>query len=528
MIDLLIVNGTVIDGSGNPGYKAAIAVEGDTIRVLRGEVSHVQAGRRIDATGYVVAPGFIDMHSHSSLMILASPTHAPKVRQGVTTEVIGVDGHSYAPFTRREDLLAFVEMNSGLEGSPEIDYGWDTVTSYLSRYDRKVAVNIAFLVGNSALRISVLGWDDAPASPEAMQQMRSLLREAMEEGAFGLSTGLDYPPGVYATTEELTELAEETARWGGIYHTHVRYTLGDRFLDPHREALEIGRRSGVPVHITHLFRRATMPGGARQLLDLLDAARAQGLDLTFDAFPDEYGGSRVMILLPLWAQAGGPARLKACLMDREMRPKLREYLAQRVRNYRDYNPWAVFRVGNFARAENLRFEGMTLAEIANERGHDPADVLCDLLVEENLRIVGTWRSFAGPTLTHFLTHELAMVSTDSIFLGNWASIRTYGVYPRILGEFVRDERILSLPDAIRKMTSYPAQRLGILDRGLLRDGMKADIVVFDPATIKSTATYETPPQYPVGVYYVAVNGQLVVDQEQCTGLTPGRALRRGR
>jgi N-acyl-D-amino-acid deacylase len=212
MIDLLILNGTVIDGSGNPGYKAAVAVEGDSIRVLRGEVGRVEAGRRIDATGCIVAPGFIDMHSHSPLMILANPTHAPKVRQGVTTEVIGVDGHSYAPFTRREDLLAFVEMNSGLEGSPPIDYDWSTVTSYLSRYDRKVAVNIALLVGNSALRISALGWDDTPASPQAMAQMRALLREAMEEGAFGLSTGLDYPPGVYATTEELGELATEAAR----------------------------------------------------------------------------------------------------------------------------------------------------------------------------------------------------------------------------------------------------------------------------------------------------------------------------
>jgi N-acyl-D-amino-acid deacylase len=528
MIDLLILNGTVIDGSGNPGYKAAIAVEGDAIRVLRGEVGHVEAGRRIDATGCVVAPGFIDMHSHSPLMILANPAHAPKVHQGVTTEVIGVDGHSYAPFARREDLLAFVEMNSGLEGSPAIDYDWSTVTSYLSRYDRKVAVNIALLVGNSALRISALGWDDVPANPEAIAQMRSLLREAMEEGAFGLSTGLDYPPGVYATTEELSALAAETARWGGIYHTHVRYTLGDRFLDPYREALEIGRRSGAPVHITHLFRRVTSPGGVRQVFDLFEAARTEGLDVTFDTFPEEYGGSRIIILLPLWAQAGGPAKLKARLMDQEVRPKLREYLAQRVRAYRDYNPWAIFRVGNFSRPENLHFEGMTLAEIADARGGDAADVLCDLLVEENLGVVGTWRAFAGLTMPPILAHDLAMVGTDSIFLGNWASIRTYGVYPRILGEFVRDERILSLPEAIRKMTSYPAQRLGILDRGLLRDGMKADIVVFDPVTIKSAATYEAPPQYPVGIHYVAVNGQLVVDQGQCTALTPGRALQRGR
>jgi N-acyl-D-amino-acid deacylase len=311
--DILIHGGTVVDGSGSDGFPADVVIVGDRLRVVprtaeegsnggaagsaagpTGGASSGAAGRIIDATGMVVAPGFIDLHSHSGLMILADPRHEPKVRQGVTTELIGVDGNSYAPFPRHEDLLAFVELNAGLDGDPAIAYDWDSVAGHLGRLDRSVAVNVGYLIGNSALRASVAGWDERPATQGEIASMRAMLREGMEEGAFGLSSGLDYPPGSYADTAELVALAEEAARHGGIYHTHVRYQLGDRYLDPFREAIEIGRRGGAPAHITHFYHRATYPGGPEPMLALVDDARTEGLDVTYDSYPYEWSSTRLL------------------------------------------------------------------------------------------------------------------------------------------------------------------------------------------------------------------------------------------
>ena len=242
--DLLISGGTVVDGTGAPGRPGTVAVVDGRIRLLdAAEPPPENVGQRIDATGQGRRPGFIDLHSHGGLMILADGRHEPKVRQGVTTELVGVDGNGFAPFERREDLEAFVELDSGLDGRPAIDYDWTSVASYLDRYDGTVSLNVATLVGNSQLRIAALGWDDVPADAAALDRMRGVLADAMADGAFGLSSGLDYPPGGYATTEELAALTEEAGRHGGFYHTHVRYPLGDRYLDPFREAIEIGRRA---------------------------------------------------------------------------------------------------------------------------------------------------------------------------------------------------------------------------------------------------------------------------------------------
>src|SRR6478672_4094507 len=250
-VDILITGGTIVDGTGAPRRPGTVVIEGDRIRVLDADGHSgsdpgsmpTHAVTVIDATGKVIAPGFIDLHSHGGLWILAEPRHEPKVRQGVTTEIVGVDGNGFAPFRRREDLLAFVELDSGLDGRPAIDYDWDSVGSYLERYDGTVSINVGTLVGNSALRIDALGWDDVPADERALARMRGVLADAMADGAFGLSSGLDYPPGGYATTEELAVLTEEAGRHGGFYHSHVRYPLGDRYLDPFREAIEIGRRA---------------------------------------------------------------------------------------------------------------------------------------------------------------------------------------------------------------------------------------------------------------------------------------------
>ena len=523
--DLVITGGTIVDGTGAPGRPGTVIVEGDRMRVLPVDAplpTHI--GRRLDATDRIVAPGFIDLHSHGGLVILAEPRHEPKVRQGVTTEIVGVDGNSFAPFERQEDLDAFVEMDSGLDGRPDIDYDWRTVTDYLARFDGTVSVNVGTLVGNSAIRIAALGWDDVPADDRALDTMRALLRDAMADGAVGLSSGLDYPPGSYATTDELAALARTAGEAGGFYHTHVRYQLGDRYLDPFKEAIEIGRRAGGPTHLTHFYHRRTHPGGPEALLQLVDGARAQGLDVTFDTYPSEWASTRLLIQLPGWIQAGGPTPLKARLADRKARDRLRQEIGATPSSAA---AWADVRLGAFRRPDLLRWESHTLTDVMAETGHDAVDVLCDLLLAEDLGINQVTSGPWSDTLRPFVVHPVGMVGTDSTFIGAKPSPRTYGSYPRILGQFVRDEGLMTLEEAVRKMTGGAAARLGLRQRGTIRDGALADLVVFDPATVRTNATYDDPRQYPTGIEQVVVNGTLVVEGGEHTGATPGRGIRLG-
>ena len=523
MLDLLITNGLVIDGTGSPGFYASVGVEGDTIRVLRGDVSEVQASKTIDAVGDVVCPGFIDVHAHSGLMILSQPEHQPKVSQGITTEIIGVDGNSYAPFRSQKDLIRFMEINSGLDGIPPLNGRWSTVEQYLNQFDRKTAVNIAYLVGNSPLRIDSIGWGNDPATKGDIANMKALIRESMQEGAVGMSTGLEYPPGNFADTDELVSLSKQVADLGGVYHTHVRYRLGDRYLDPFREAIDIGRRSGVPVHITHFYQSATSPGGAGRLLGLVEDAREkEDLDVTFDSYPYVLGSTRVLIFFPDWAHLGGPEKLKSVLRSPQGRKRLREEVRPRAPTWEDI--WLT----NLHRPWNHRFEGASVELVAKMRDQHPVDALCDLLLEEGLQVCYVAAGANGAALPSFISHPLSMVGSDAVLLGDFPSPRTYGCFPIILSEFVREEGYLSLPEAIRKMTSFPAQRFLIAGRGILRDGMKADITVFDPRTVKAPGTRTNPKQFPVGIKYVIVNGKIVVDGGEHTGLLPGRALKNGR
>ena len=527
MTDLVIHGGTIVDGSGDPGHTGTVLVANGRLEVRTADADVPPAARTIDAEGLVVAPGFIDLHSHSGLWLLHEPEDEPKVRQGVTTEVIGVDGLSYAPLSRGEDLGALVRMNAGLDGRPDVALDWDTVASYLGHFDGRVAVNVALLIGNSALRICSVGWDDVPADHMAMANMRAMLREAMAEGAFGLSSGLDYPPGSYASTEELADLTAAAAGEGGFYHTHVRYELGDRFLDPFREALAIGEMAHGPVHLTHFYHRQSYPGGHEPMLALVDDARAAGRDVTFDTYPYEWASTRLLIQLPQWVQAGGPDALLERLGDPGVRTRLRVEMRAREPSGTGVSA-ADIRLGAFTTPENQRWEGATLDEVCRETDRDPVDVLCDLLLAEDLGInqvtPGPW----SESLPHFIAHAVGMVGTDSTFIGLKPSPRTYGSYPRILGQVVRDEGRLSLEEAVRKMTSAPAARLGLHDRGLLRDGYAADVVVFDPDRIRSNATYHEPRRFPDGIEHVIVNGVAVVDAGRHTGALPGRALRHGR
>jgi N-acyl-D-amino-acid deacylase len=521
VFDVLITGGQIIDGSGNVSFLGAVGIQGDAAYIVRGDVSSIEAARVIDATNRVVCPGFIDFHAHSGLMILAEPRHEPKVHQGVTTEVIGVDGNSYAPFRNDEDLSKFIQLNSGLDGNPPLPGRWSTVEQYLALFEHKVAVNICYLVGNSPLRIACVGWAERPATSAEQADMRAVLRESMEEGAWGLSTGLDYPPGSYADTAELVALSEEAARLGGIYHSHVRYRLGDRFLDPFREAIEIGRRSGIAAHITHFYQRLAPHGNATDMLTLVEDARDEGLDVTFDSYPYVYSSTRLLIMFPDWAHDGGPDRLLSALKSPEARERLRREVEPRGQSWQDI--WLTY----FKQPHNHVYEGRSVAEVAAMRGQHPVDALCELLLEEDLQTSYTALGVDASTLPRFVAHPLSMVGSDAVLLGEFPSPRTYGCFPLILGKFARDEAELSLPQAIRKMTSFPAQRLGLSNRGLLRDGFKADVVVFDPLRVGAPATRSQPKQLAVGIEYVLVNGTPVVDAGQHTGALAGRALRRG-
>lgn len=524
--DVLIEHGLVIDGSGNPGYHAAVGVTADRIIVIRGDTTEIPALKRIDAAGKIVAPGFIDIHSHSDLVLLAEPTLDMKIRQGVTTEIIGVDGLSYAPFADPKDLATFTEQNGGIAGLPAEQLGWRTIGEQLECYERRTAVNVGCLVGNTPLRVDTIGWEDGPADAAALSRMTALLREAMHDGAFGLSTGLDYPPGAHATTDEIVALARESARLGGIYHTHVRYGLGDTYLDPFREAIDIARDSGSPLQVTHFSRSArdSRARGAQAMLELLESARDEGLDVTFDTYTYEWGGTRLSRLLPIWAQVGGPKAMRRRLADPASRARIEQEIADgpAARQYVASRAFADLRLGNLD--ADAHYEGRYLSEVVTDLGRPLGQVVCHL-VTRNPAATFTRPSPHAMTLWKFVCHPLGMIASDSVFIGSGPSPRAYGCFTRVLAEFVREERLLSLPEAIRKMTSFPARRLGLSDRGLIQDGLVADLVVFDLDTVAAPASFEQPRLLAEGVEHVLVSGQPVVTCGQVTGLTPGRALR---
>ena len=478
------------------------------------------AGRVIDAEGQVVCPGFIDLHSHAGLTILGEPHHDPKVRQGVTTELVGIDGISHAPFKTQQELHRYIWLDSGLNGYPPMPADWLTVAEMLTKYDERVAINMAYILGNSPVRIWGVGWNDRPATAAELEDMKAVIREAMEEGAWGLSTGLDYPPGAYSSTEELVALSETANRLGGIYHTHTRASLlSQGHLAPWEEAVEIGRCSGIPIHLTHYRQGAQGLGSHLDYLGLVESARDEGLDVTFDCYTYPYSGTTITIGLPHWAKDGGPERLIAALKDPEDRARMKRELARN----RLENNWLT----NFTQPQNKRYDGRLVTEIAEMRGQDPADALFDLLLEENLGISTVGLGTNPQTLPAFVSHPCGMIASDAILFGEYPNPRTYGCFPIVLAEFVRAEKHLRLPEAIRKMTSFPAQRLGLPDRGVLRDGFRPDIVIFDPATVKTHATKDDPKHYPVGINYVIVNGEVVIENGKNTGALPGRALRRG-
>lgn len=526
MFDLIISNGRVIDGAGNPWVWADVAVEGDRI-VAIGKLAGSAAKRAINADGQFVTPGFVDMHTHSDLQPLANPLQECKTRQGITLEVIGQDGLGLAPVTR-ETAAQLRSQLAGWNGDPpNVEWDWNSVTEYLDRFDRSVAVNIAMLVPHGTVRMAVMGTENRAPTNDELDRMRALTDQCMREGAVGLSTGLTYTPGMYATDDEIVELCRVIRPHGGYYCPHHR-NYGMYAIQGYSDSIEIARRAGVPVNLTHAhFGFPVNKNRAPELLALFDAARRQGVDVTLDTYPYIAGATYLHACLPSWAHEGGMEATLARLENPETRARIRREIEVEGSDSWHAVPmdWYMIQIGGTPNGIDAWAVGLRLDDAAAKAGMTPFDYFCDLLMRTRL---GTSQlAFIGneENVQAILQHPIHLVSSDGILVGDMPHPRGWGSHVRFLAHYVRDLGLLTWEEGVRHMTSAATQRLGFLDRGLVRPGMMADLVVFDPETLRDTATYENPRSYPLGVSHVVNNGTLVVENAQMTGATPGRALR---
>ncbi len=496
-VDLLIAGGTVVDGTGSPAVRADVAIlDGRIARV--GDLDGVSAARTVDATGLVVAPGFIDPHTHARRGLLEIPTADPYLHQGVTTVVEGNDGSSPLPIAPYLDSIA----------------------------EREVSPNFALFVGHGSIRSEVMGHEDRPPSAAEIAELKALVARGMEDGALGLSTGLAYVPGTYATTEEVIELAKVAADYGGIYISHMR-DEGKGVLDSVRETIRIGEEAGIPVQMTH-----HKVGGHRQFgqsaesVRLMRAARARGVDVTFDQYPYTASSTGLSFLIPAWALAGD--RLQDRLAD----------AAERERVFADMAAFIDERFANDASRIQLvscvfdsTLAGRTLEQVLRDRGREPTPrAISGIVLEfhELGRCGSILHSYDEADVEGFLRSEYGMIGSDGS-LGRFGvgspHPRAYGTYPRVLSRYVRERGVLSLEEAVRKMTSFPADRLGFRDRGRIAEGLVADLTVFDPDRVEDRATFQDPHRYSVGIEHVFVAGVPVIESGRHTGARPGRVLR---
>ncbi len=517
MFDLLIDRGRIIDGTGQTWFRGSVGIAGDTITVLRGDTSAVAAGRTIDAVDRIICPGFIDMHSHSDLMLITEPANEAKLRQGVTTDALGMDGLSYAPTSpaHLEELLHYL---AAINGTPPIGVRWGRVSEFLDLLDGRTSCNVVYFVPHAAIRVEAMGWADRQPTGEELTRMQELARQGMRDGAFGFSTGLTYPPGAYSDTDELVGICDAIRDSGGFYMTHARYSLGDRLLDPFREAINVGQRSGVPVHISHYH--SPVEGLGRRMVSLVDEGRNAGIDITFDQYPYPAASTVLHSLLPYWVHAGGPGLLLRRIHEQSIRDEIGDTIEPQ---------WGLslehYIFSHIGSKKNKEWEGRSLVDLAQSQGKRMVDAVCDLLIEENLDVAFVARTGNPENIRAIASHPAQMVGSDGLLTGDHPNPRSYGTFPYVLGQLVREEGLFPLEEGVRKMTSHPAQRLGLKDRGIIRNGMKADLVVFDPDVVEARATFDEPKQYPVGIDYVLVNGRVVIDNGRHTGALPGRALR---
>lgn len=514
MLDWLLTGGTVLDGTGHPGFRADVALVGDSIAAV-GALDGSEARRIVDVSGSVVCPGFIDVHSHSEFSLLRGIDVDARLRQGITTDLLSPDGFAYAPLTggRRAEMETYLEV---FNGPPDPSWKWSSVGEYLDMFDRKVGINVVPQVGFNAVRAEAVGWVPRPATPTEVDYMKDLTRQGMEEGASGIQVGLDYFPSGHAVTEELVAVARVAAGYGGVYTSHVRGIRGDTEGGV-REALRVGREAGVAVHISHLF-------GTDQLYRLLTDARDEGIDVTFDAYPYMASSSHLAFCLPKWVDQGPPERILELLQDPSVRsrvaPDIEEFFESYVARPRN----AFF--SSLPPGPYQHLEGRPLTDAIGPAGDTLAEAVCNLLVGCRLRVLMVYRWHDEPKLRRAMTHPLGMVGSDGLFRGAFPHPRGFGAHARVLAHLVREKGWLDLPDAIRRMTSMPAARYGLDDRGTIRVGAAADLAVFDPDRIRDRATFENPRSGAAGMDYVFVNGQAAIAEGRVTATAAGRVLRR--
>jgi N-acyl-D-amino-acid deacylase len=528
VLDLLVKNGKIIDGTGNPWFKADLGVKEGKIAAI-GQNLRYEARTVINAEGLAVSPGFIDMHTHSDLRVFKYPEEDAKLMQGITTALLGQDGLSVAPIDDA-NKVPMMQRISGLLGTYLNEWNWNSMADYLSAIDAvNPATNSMMLVPHGAIRAMALGWENRLASPDELEKMKALLAQALKEGAVGFSTGLIYPPGMYADHTELVELCKVTASYGGFFVVHMR-NEGDYLMESIQEVTDICLEAGCPLHISHLKASGRQNWGkSKEALALIEQARVKGLEVTFDQYPYIAGSTMLDALIPPRFHGGGTKQLLNSLKDPAVREEIRlvqeNVKPERWENWIAACGWDRIMINAVVSDKNRFAEGKTIAELSQTLNKTPLSVVCDLLIEENGTV--TMTNFYGceDDVKEIMRSDYMTVCSDGI-VGGKPHPRVYGTCARILGKYVREEKVITLPQAIKKMTSLPAQRLGLQDRGILREGLVADMAIFDPNTIQDKGTWDEPSQYPDGMIHVLVTGQLAVKDGKITGVRAGKALRR--
>jgi N-acyl-D-amino-acid deacylase len=529
LLDLILVGGVLIDGTGAPPLRVDVGVIGERVVAL-GQLRQRETKRTVDVSGMYVTPGFIDIHSHSDLTVLVDPRAASKVRQGVTSDISGQCGISAAPLggEARDELCIWA-------GRYGLEVDWDSLAQYLTAIERKgAALNFGTLVGHGNLRQVVVGSADRPATRAERQTMAELLARSLEEGTLGLSSGLFYAPGSYADVAELSGLAQVVAAYGGYYASHIR-NEARRLEAALQEAVEVGRRSGARVEISHLkLASRTHWGEAERVLAQLETARAEGLDLGWDQYPYTAGATSLDAVVPPAFLAGGTAALLRRLRTEESRAQIAQALTDANSSWENLalDPgWEDITISFHPNRNELH--GRSIAQIAASEGSPPLQTALDLIVETEAQAEIVIHCMDERDVAAILRHPNTAICSDADALAADGPLaegkphpRTYGTFPRILGRYVREQRLLTWEEAIYKMTGLPAARLRLQDRGVVREGAIADLVVFDPQTIADTATYDDPHRYPEGIRHVLVNGRFVVQEGRQTEERPGRVLRR--
>ena len=528
--DLVLANGHIVDGSGSPWYQGDIGIRDGKIMAI-GKLDQRVTKRRIDVAGKVIAPGFIDMLGQSELTVLVEPRLPSKIYQGITTEITG-EGNSIAPLAGHAlDELQAALTHYGIKAD------WQTLDQYYARLERqKIGINVGSYVGATTIRSVVIGGDNRPPTPTELIRMRTLVKEAMLDGAMGLSSSLEYAPAPYASTEELIALAKEAGQLGGIYATHMR-SEGDAINASLDEVFRIAQDASIPVEIWHLkiagkANWGTMPA----IVARINAARANGLDITADTYAYPAWFNDMSAFVPPWAHDGGTVQLIERLKDPTSRARIRADMLKPSTTWD--NEWSEVEgpesilVGVVHNQSLSALQGQTIAQIAKERGTDPLDTLLNILIEDNgntaCAVFGMNEADVAVALKQPWTsadNDSSGSATDGPLAKEHPHPRAYGTFPRILRKYVREEHLLSLEDAIRKFTALPAARMHLTDRGLIKQGLAADLVVFDPLTVIDRATFAAPNQLSEGMQWVLVNGIPVIDGGQMTGALPGHVLR---